>query len=131
MIIWDGIVSPHENAAWHCQVVFPQSNDSELGEDMHGRQIVQSSLRAIELTGALIPIGALGMTTSVAAGIARASAKLTYGAVVNKVVMELHWRANVETWLSGIGGGKITTKANGPANKVMFLFSSVGAQPGS
>lgn len=77
-------------------------------------------IRGTQLAGAAIPIGAVGIATSVAAALAKLGVKLTYGTVINRVAMELHWRANVEMRLSAIGGGSATKSANGPASAVMF-----------
>ena len=80
----------------------------------------KACIRGTELASAAIPIGVVGITTSVAAGLARSGVTLNYGTVIGKVAQELHWRANVEMRLSGIGGRKTSTKANGPASAVMF-----------
>ena len=77
-------------------------------------------IRGTQLAGAAIPIGAVGIATSVVATLAKMGVKLTYGTVINRVAMELHWRANVEMRLSTIGGGSATKMANGPASAVMF-----------
>lgn len=80
----------------------------------------KAGIRGTQLAGAAIPIGAVGITTSVAATLGKLGVKLTYGTVINRVAMELHWRANVEMKLSTIGGGRATKNANGPASAVMF-----------
>jgi hypothetical protein len=88
----------------------------------------KAGIRGTKLVGAVIPIGALGIATNVIANLGRTGVRMNYGTVVNKVAMELHWRANVEMRLSGVGGGKITTKVNGPASAVMFeIFRRRGA----
>lgn len=80
----------------------------------------KAGIRGTELAGAAIPIGAVGISTSIAAAIARNGVTLKYGTVISEVAMELHWRANVEMRLSGIGGGAQTQMANGPASAVFF-----------
>ena len=88
----------------------------------------KACIRGTKLVGAAIPIGALGMAKNVIANLGRAGVRMNYGTVVNKVSMELHWRANVEMRLSGVGGGKITTMVNGPASAIMFeIFRRRGA----
>jgi len=88
----------------------------------------KAGIRGTKLVGAVIPSGALGMATNVIANLGFVGVQMNYGTVVNKVAMELHWRANVEMRLSRIGGGKITTKVNGPASAVMFeIFRRRGA----
>ena len=79
----------------------------------------KAGIRGTKLVGAAIPIGALGMATNVITNLGRAGVRMNYWNVVNRVAMELYWRANVEMWLSGVGGGKITTKVNGPASAIM------------
>jgi len=74
-------------------------------------------IRGTQLAGAAIPIGAVGISTSVAAALGKLGVKLTYGTVINRVAMELHWRANVEM---RIGGGSATAKPTGPASAVVF-----------
>ena len=88
----------------------------------------KAGIRGTKLVGAVIPSGALGMATNVIANLGFVGVQMNYGTIVNKVAMELHWRANVEMRLSRIGGGKITTKVNGPASAVMFeIFRRRGA----
>lgn len=81
---------------------------------------MKAGIRGTELAGAAIPVGAVGIATTIGAAIARAGVRLKYGTVVSRVAMELHWRANVEMRLSGIGGGAQSQKANGPASAVFF-----------
>ena len=71
----------------------------------------KAGIRGTKLVGAAIPIGALGMATNVITNLGRAGVRMNYGTVVNKVAMELHWRANVEMRLSGVGGGKIQSSS--------------------
>ena len=88
----------------------------------------KACIRGTELAGAAIPIGVVGITTTVAAGLARSGVTLNHGTVIGKVAQELHWRANVEMRLSGIGGRNTSTKVNGPASAVMFeIFRRRGA----
>lgn len=88
----------------------------------------KAGIRGTELVGAAVPVGAVGITTSIAAAIARKGVKLKLSTIVSRTCMEIHWRANVEMRLSGIGGGKLTTKPIGPASAVMFeLFRRRGA----
>ena len=68
------------------------------------------------------------MAKNVIANLGRAGVRLNYGTGVNKVAMELHWCANVEMRVSGVGGEKITTKVNGLASAIMFeIFRRRGA----
>ena len=88
----------------------------------------KAGIRGTELVGAAVPVNAVGITTGIAAAIAKAGVQLKYSTIVSRTAMEIHWRANVEMRLSGIGGGKLTTKPNGPASAVMFeLFRRRGA----
>lgn len=89
---------------------------------------VKVGIRGTKLVGAAIPIGALGRAKNVIANLGRAGVRMNYGTGVNKVAMELHWCANVEMRLSGVGGEKITTKVNGLASAIMFeIFRRRGA----
>lgn len=57
---------------------------------------MKSGIRAADLAGAAIPIGAAGIGTAVATAMAKAGVQLTMGTLIGRVAMELHWRAYVE-----------------------------------
>jgi hypothetical protein len=83
-------------------------------------------LRTTDLAGAAIPIGAVGISTSIATAITRAGVKLSMNAVVGRVAMEVHWRAKVEQALGGIGGGSVKGP-NGPGGAIMYeMFTRRG-----
>lgn len=88
------------------------------------------AIRATDLAGAAIPIGAVGISTSLASALGRAGIRLKYETVICRCAMELHWRARVEMSLSGLGGRSSsggTGKPNGPASSVLFeLFRRRG-----
>ncbi len=93
---------------------------------------IKSGIRAADLAGAAIPIGAVGIGTAVATAIAKAGVQLTMGTLINRVAMELHWRAYVEMTignqksLANPGGGS-SGKPTGPASAVLFeLFRRRG-----
>ena len=81
---------------------------------------LKCGIRGTQFAGAAIPIGAVGIATGVAAALGKLGVTLTYGTVINRVAMELHWRANVEMRLSTIGRSSATTRPNGPASAVKF-----------
>lgn len=84
-------------------------------------------VRTADFAGAVIPVGAVGITTGIATAITRAGVKLSMNAIVGRVAMEVHWRAKVENSLRGIGGGS-GRGANGPASAIMYeMFTRRGA----
>ena len=86
-------------------------------------KLCKAGIRGTELAGAAIPIGAVGIATGVGASFAKLGVQLTYGALLNKVAMEVHWRANVEMRLVGAA-----QTASGPASAIMFeIFRRRGA----
>lgn len=85
---------------------------------------MKSGIRAADLAGAAIPIGAAGIGTAVATAMAKAGVQLTMGTLIGRVAMELHWRAYVEMM---IGDTKKSGKPTGPASAVLFeLFRRRG-----
>ena len=92
-------------------------------------KIAKSTIRTSDFAGAAIPIGALGIATSIASNLAKIGIILKYGTLINFISMELHWRAFREMQLATLGrkahkvGGP-----NGPASAVIFeLFRRRGA----
>lgn len=84
------------------------------------------AVRSTGLAGAAIPIGAVGISTTIASAIAKAGVRLRYGTVISRCAMELHWRAKVELALAGVAKAP-PDKANGPASAVLFeLFRRRG-----
>lgn len=90
-------------------------------------KIMKASVRGGQLVTAAIPVGPVGIASNVVAGLAKVGIAATMTGAVNRVAMELHWRANVEMRVgSGIGGS--AQKPNGPASAVYFeIFRRRGA----
>ena len=85
------------------------------------------AIRSTDLAGAAIPIGAVGISTSVASAIAKAGVKLRYNTVITRAALELHWRAKVEMSLAAVAKAS-ADKPNGPASHVLFeIFRRRGA----
>ena len=63
-------------------------------------------VRGVDLAGAVIPVAGLGIATGAATAIAKLGIKLTLGKLIARTAIEVHWRAHVETQLSGAFGGK-------------------------
>ena len=84
------------------------------------------AIRSTELAGAAIPIGAVGLSTSIAATLAKAGVKLTMATLIGRVAQEIHWRAFQEVAISKIAGGT-ASKPQGPASAVMHeIFTKRG-----
>ncbi|MFK8017398.1 MAG: hypothetical protein AB8G17_18385 [Gammaproteobacteria bacterium] len=93
-------------------------------------KIMKLGIRGSQLVGAVVPIGAVGVVTSVGAAAARIGVKLTMTKVCLAAAAEIHWRAYLEQKISGFimegSGGKI-----GPASKVVHeLFTHRGITAG-
>lgn len=83
-------------------------------------------VRGTDLAGAVIPVAGLGIATGAATAIAKLGIKLTLGKLVARTAMEVHWRAHVETQLSGAFGGK-AGQPQGPASAIMYeIFTKRG-----
>jgi len=83
-------------------------------------------VRSADLAGAVIPVAGLGLATSAATAIAKLGVKLTLGKLIARTAMEVHWRAHVETRISGaFGGGE--GQPQGPASAIMYeIFTKRG-----
>jgi hypothetical protein len=83
-------------------------------------------VRSVDLAGAVIPVGALGLATSATTAIARLGIKLTLGKLIARTAIEVHWRAHVETRISGAFGGA-AGQPQGPASAIMYeIFTKRG-----
>ena len=90
-------------------------------------KMMKLGVRGTQLVTASIPVGPVGIASDVAAGLAKAGIKLTMYGIVNQLAMQLHWRAYLETRLTGHIGGR-ADKPNGPASAIYFeLFRRRGA----
>lgn len=94
---------------------------------------MKSGIRAADLAGAAIPIGAVGIGTAVATAITKAGVQLTMGTLIGRVAMELHWRAYVEMMIGDTKKSQVNRrdkplgKPTGPASAVLFeLFRRRG-----
>ncbi len=94
---------------------------------------MKSGIRAADLAGAAIPIGAVGIGTAVATAMAKAGVQLTMGTLISRVAMELHWRAYVEMMIGDTKKSLVNRrdkplgKPTGPASAVLFeLFRRRG-----
>jgi hypothetical protein len=94
---------------------------------------MKSGIRAADLAGAAIPIGAVGIGTAVATAMAKAGVQLTMGTLIGRVAMELHWRAYVEMMIGDTNKSQVNRrdkplgKPTGPASAVLFeLFRRRG-----
>lgn len=84
------------------------------------------AVRSVDLAGAAIPIGAVGLGTGVASAVAKAGIKVTIGGLMGRVAMELHWRAYQEITISRVLVAP-NGKAVGPASGILYeLFTKRG-----
>ncbi len=84
------------------------------------------AVRSVDLAGAAIPIGAVGLGTGVASAVAKAGIKVTIGGLMGRVAMELHWRAFQEVTISRVLVAP-NGKAVGPASAILYeLFTKRG-----
>ena len=86
------------------------------------------AVRSVDLAGAAIPIGAVGLGTGIASAVAKAGIKVTIGGLMGRVAMELHWRAFQEVTISR---SRVLVapngKAVGPASAILYeLFTKRG-----
>lgn len=88
--------------------------------------LIKVGVRTADFVGAVVPSGAVGLATSITTACTRAGVKLTMGALIGRVAMEIHWRAKVEQALSGLGG-RDHSGPNGPASAIMYeIFTRRG-----
>ena len=92
-------------------------------------KIMKASVRGGQFVTAAIPVGPVGIASDVVAGLAKVGITATMSGAVNRVAMELHWRANVEMRIGSSGRfGGSAKKPNGPASAVYFeIFRRRGA----
>jgi len=90
-------------------------------------KIMKAGVRGGQLVTASIPVGPVGIASDVVAGLAKVGIAATMTGAVNRVAMQLHWRANVEMRLGSSLGGT-ADKPNGPASAAYFeIFRRRGA----
>ncbi|NVO23013.1 hypothetical protein HJ526_17905 [Donghicola sp. C2-DW-16] len=84
------------------------------------------AVRTVDLAGAAIPIGAVGLGTGVATAVAKAGIKVTIGGLMGRTAMELHWRAYQEIAISRVLVAP-NGKPVGPASGILYeLFTKRG-----
>lgn len=92
-------------------------------------KIMKSNMRGGPRVTAAIPVDPVRIASDIAAGLANVGITATMTGTVNRVAMELHWRANAKIRLGGskrFGGS--SQKLNGPASAICFgIFRRRGA----
>lgn len=87
----------------------------------------KAAIRGSQLAGAAIPVGAVGIVTSIVAAGLRIGIKLTHTKACLITSADLHWRAFQEQKLAGAFGGG-SGAGVGPASKILYeLFTRRGA----
>ncbi len=87
---------------------------------------LKAGTRGTQLTGAAIPVGAVGLATGITSAAMQMGIKLTMTKVCLATAADIHWRAYQEQAISG--GLKLGTGKVGPATNIMYeIFTRRGA----
>ena len=89
-------------------------------------KMLKATVRGAGLTGSVIPLPAVGITTGVLAALVSTGGKLTYSKACVGTSLELHWRAKQEQFMAGRFGGA-SGGSVGPASRIIWeLFTRRG-----
>ena len=96
---------------------------------------LKAAVRGASLASAAVPVSAVQMVAGAATAVGKLGIKLTYGKVIARTAMEIHWRANVESKLGAMlasrSGVTEVKGPQGPASAMMYeIFKRRGIRFG-